>query len=523
MTSRRDFLAAAVLASAGAARGQSESWQAGSVEHLLPTASHNRILLKASLRDPHTRPPLLRVGERRITGQPTDTAGRFWSFDAKNLVAGEPYQLELLDYQHRALCDPWTLKTFPAPDSEPENFRLLVYTCAGGDERLDAPRGGKRFLPIALRRRFFERALALRPDAMIANGDHTYWDLDQTGAPPPYTEDVVRAVGTFDRTLPVLGTANELVHQRVGESQIRSLYGNLFREVPSFLLQDDHDYFENDDANRQMVTFPPDHFMLQLGRASRRLYFPEFLPDPNRPLGLAGASAPDTPDGVGESYGTIRFGRLAEVLLYDCRRFLSLAGPNAVIIPRETEDWLKARMADRAVHHVVQVPSMPPVWSAGKWGDWYPDFLNAQNVLGVEVPKPYWQPGWLAQHDRLMKAASAMSDRTPLIISGDMHAIAEAAVHRSGALDLSANPVHVALPGPIGTLNGWPSRGRRTPPLPANHVEIDPSIPALEENGFLIVDFTPQAMKLSFFRWSPALPDTAIDTLVPFKEVNLAR
>ncbi len=523
MTSRRDFLTAAVLASAQVARGQSDSWRAGSVEHLLPTASHNRILLKASLRSPHASPPLLRVGDRTITGHRTDTAGRFWSFDAMNLAADEPYQLELLDSQNRALCDPWTVKTFPAPDSEPDNFRLLIYTCAGGDERLAAPRGGSRFLPIAIRRRFFKRALAFQPDAMIANGDHTYWDLDQTGAPPPYTEDVVRAVGTFDRTLPVFGTANEIVHQRVGEAQIRSLYGNLFREVPSFLLQDDHDYFENDDANRQMVTFPPDHFMLQLGRSTRRLYFPEFLPDFNRPLGLAGASAPDTPDGVGESYGTIRYGRLAEVLLYDCRRYLSLAGPNAVIVPHETEDWLMARMADRDVHHVVQVPSMPPVWSAGKWGDWYPDFLDAQNVLGVEVPKPYWQPGWLAQHDRLMKSASAMPDRIPLIVSGDMHAIAEAAVHRSGTLDLSANPVHVALPGPIGTLNGWPSRGRRTQPLPANHVEIDASIPALEENGFLIVDFTPQAMKLSFFRWSPALPDTAIDNLMPFKEVELAR
>lgn len=524
MTSRRDFLAAAALLSAGAARGQSGSWQAGSVEHLLPTASHDRILLKASLRDPLNRPPILRVGERAVTGNRTDTAGRFWSFDAANLAPGEPHRLELLNAQNQALCDPWTVRTFPAPDSEPESFRLLVYTCAGGDERIDTPRGdGKRFLPIALRRLFFERALAFEPDAMISNGDHTYWDLDQTGAPPPYTEDVVRAVGSFDRSLPVLGTENELIHQRVGEAQIRSLYGNLFREVPSFFIQDDHDYFENDDATQEMVTFPPDHFMLQLGRMSRRLYFPEFLPDANRPLGLPGASAPDTPDGVGESYGTIRFGRLAEVLLYDCRRYLTLAGPNAVVIPRETEDWLMDRMADREVRHVVQAPSMPPVWSAGKWGDWYPDFLDSENVLGVEAPKPYWQPGWLAQHDRLMQAASAMPDRTPLIISGDMHAIGEAAVQRSGALDLSANPVHVVLPGPISTLNGWPSNGRRTPPLPANHVEIDASIPALEENGFVIVDFTPRAINLSFFRWSPALPETAIENLLPFKEVQLAR
>jgi len=104
-----------------------------------------------------------------------------------------------------------------------------------------------------------------------------------------------------------------------------------------------------------------------------------------------------------------------------------------------------------------------------------------------------------------------------------MHAIGEAAVQQSGTLDLSANPVHVALPGPIGTLSGWPSGGRRTPPLPAQHVKIDAAIPALEENGFLIADFTPAAIRLAFFRWNPALHETAIDRLVPFKEVDLKR
>ncbi len=523
MTTRREFLASAVAAAASSARGQTGSWQAGSVEHLLPTASHDRILLKASFRDVHTRAPLLRIGKRSVAGMRADTAGRFWSFDAPGLAPGEPHRLELLNTRSRPLCDPWTVRTFPAPDSEPATFRLLIYTCAGGDERLMNSRGTHNFLPIAVRRRLFARALSFQPDAMISNGDHIYWDLDQTGAPPPYTEDVVRAVGTFDRTLPVLGTANEIVHQRIGEAQIRSLYGNLFREVPAFFVQDDHDYFENDDATDEMVTFPPDHFMLQLGRASRRLYFPEFLPDANRPLGLPGASAPDTPPGVGESYGTIRFGRLVEILLYDCRRYLTLAGPNAVIVPRETEAWLMGRMADREVRHVVQVPSMPPVWSAGKWGDWYPDYLDDQGVLGVKKPKPYWQPGWLAQHDRLMKAASAMPNRSALIVTGDMHAIGAAAVQQSGAVDLSANPVRVALPGPIGTLNGWPSRGRRTLPQPAQHLKIDASIPAIEENGFLIVDFTTAAIRLSFFRWSPALPEAAIDSLTPFKEIELKR
>ncbi|MBI1353923.1 MAG: hypothetical protein GC160_06220 [Acidobacteria bacterium] len=525
MPTRREFLASAALvpaALASAPSAQADSWQPGSVEHLLPTASHDRILLKASFRDAHPKPPQLRVGKRTVDGARTDTAGRFWRFDAAGLAPGEPHRLELVDARGRSLCDPWTLKTFPAPSAEPQSFRLLVYTCAGGDERVMNARGKHNFLPIALRRRFFERALALQPDAVISNGDHTYWDLHQTGS-PNFAEDVIASVGRFDRKLPVLGTENELVHQRVCEHQIRSLYGNLFRSVPTFFIQDDHDYFENDDANDRMVTFPPDHFMLQLGRASRRLYFPEFLPDANRPAGLPGASAVDRSPGVGEAYGTIRCGRLAEVLLYDCRRYLTLAGPNAVIVAREAEDWLMGRMADREVRHVVHAPSMPPVWSAGKWGDWYPDFLDDQGVLGTKKPKPYYQAGWLAQHDRIFQAASAMPDRTPLIVSGDMHAIGECAVQQSGALDLSKNPVHVALPGPISTLNGWPSGGRRTPPLPAEHVRIDASIPALEENGFLLADFTPASIRLSFYRWNPSLPETAIDNLMPFQEVELKR
>jgi hypothetical protein len=86
--------------------------------------------------------------------------------------------------------------------------------------------------------------------------------------------------------------------------------------TPVFFMQDDHDYFDNDEATDEIITFPPDHFMLNLARATRQLYYPEYLPDPERPLGLPGASAADRPPGVGETFGTLRFGRLAEILRY---------------------------------------------------------------------------------------------------------------------------------------------------------------------------------------------------------------
>ncbi|MCJ2049082.1 hypothetical protein [Methylobacterium sp. J-070] len=96
---------------------------------------------------------------------------------------------------------------------------------------------------------------------------------------------------------------------------------------------------------------------------------------------------------MSESFGTLRYGRLAEVLIYDVRRTLTLAGPTAVFVAPEVEGWLKARAAARDVSHVVSVPSNPPGWSAGKWGEWYPDLLGPDGKLSVAKPKPYWQSG----------------------------------------------------------------------------------------------------------------------------------
>ena len=262
--------------------------------------------------------------------------------------------------------------------------------------------------------------------------------------------------------------------------------------------------------------------MLQLGRATRRMFYPDFLPDERRPLGLPGASAPDSPPGTAECFGTLRFGSLAELLLYDCRRYLTLAGPNAVVIPRETENWITSRLADSRVDHVVQVPSQPPAWSCGKWGDWYPD-VRDNDKLTVDKNKPYWQQGWLSQHDRLMKAAFEAKMHIPLFISGDMHSIAEGHIHRSGKLDFRSNPVISILPGPVGTGENWPSNNRGMRALPPHHLEVDEKQSCLEEDGFLIVDFTPSKIIARFFRWSRSLPDSAIDQLQPYRESEFPR
>jgi hypothetical protein len=395
MTSRRDFLVGAGLAGpallSGAAAARDAAWDQGRVVHLLPTVGHDRILIKVSFDGPLETAPELHVGNIRARGQKNIAAGDFWQFDVAHLQPGTPYRLSLTGGDGRALCEPWSLATFPAPDAMPARFRLLIYTCAGGHDALNGPSGKPlAFLPAALRQRLLRRGLSFKPGAIVANGDHVYWDLraprlsKTLGASPL----AINYAGSFDRAQPVFGGHNESVFRRAAGPQIVPLYGALCRSTPVFFLTDDHDYFDNDEATDEAVTFPPDAFMLNLARATRRLYYPEFLPDPNRPLGLPGASAGDRAPGVGEAFGTLRYGRLAELLLYDVRRTLTLAGPTAVFLDDNVESWLKSRMAARDVAHLLNIPSNPPGWSAGKWGEWYPDILGSDGKLTTTKIKP---------------------------------------------------------------------------------------------------------------------------------------
>jgi hypothetical protein len=174
---------------------------------------------------------------------------------------------------------------------------------------------------------------------------------------------------------------------------------------------------------------------------------------------------------------------------------------------------------------VVNIPSNPPGWSAGKWGEWYADLLEPGGKLGVTRPKPYWQSGWRAQHDRLLQAASAMPSRLPLFVSGDLHSLAEEKIFRTGRIDLRANPVIAVLPGPLGTSDmGWPSAFRGIKAAPPAGLDVEQGLEPIEENGFTIADLTPESVELRFFRWHQKnQPVSAIDTLEPFRVTTLKR
>ena len=511
-----------------------EEWNPGELAHLIPAASHERVRIKASFRSALRAPPRLRVGDREVAGTRTDTRGRFWAFELGGLKPATRYSLALRDSGGRALCDSWPLATFPAPDATRERFRLLVYTCAGGDEAFASPDGTPAFVPLSERRRLLRRGLSFSPDAVLAIGDHTYLD-QQSGIlrllrlqGEARIRELAQQLGVepvmFNRAEPVLGGPNEELLVDAVDPQLARLYGTLLRSVPSFFSQDDHDYFEDDRTSEEYVTFPPDPFMLRLARAVQHLYYPEFFADPHQPPGLAGIGAPDRTPSTSECYGAVRFGRLAELLVYDCRRHLTLKGPSAGFVPRETEAWLRERMRTSDASHVVNVPSTPIAWSAGKWLEWYPDLLQPGGGLGTRTPKPYWQTGWFAQHNRLLEAASRRGG-VPLFVSGDLHSLGVGRVVRSRELDLRANPVVSLLSGPIGTgPPGWPSNpgNRGTRGTPPEWLEVQEELPCVERNGFTLIDFAPQGIRVRMFSWRLGDPPAAIDALEPFHEFERA-
>jgi hypothetical protein len=52
-------------------------------------------------------------------------------------------------------------------------------------------------------------------------------------------------------------------------------------------------------------------------------------------------------------------------------------------------------------------------------------------------------------------------------------------------------------------------------------MEVEEGLPALEENGFTIADFTPERVTLRYFSWKLGRPESALDTLEPFRVTTL--
>jgi len=527
---RRLLGAGAAALSAGwlpLAAPAADGWRSGDLVHLIPTASHERLLLKASFRRPLAQPPRLLVDGRGTPGVMTDRLGRFWRFDARGMLAARRYELQLVDGDGQALCDAWPLATLPAPDAAPERVRLLAYTCAGGND--GAPIAGKStWLAMAARRRLLARGLSFAPHAVIANGDHIYWDQKTLDNKRVSRERIAAARAAFggelDLSVPMDHPRNAAIHQAVCDHQIAGLYGTALRSTPAWFLTDDHDMFENDEFDDQLATLPVEDYGRVGAELTQRLYYPEFLPDANRPAWLPGSTIPGLAEGTNGCFGTLRYGRLLEAVLYDCRRHLDNKGRHARVVPRWVEEWLIARTRAEDTAQFMHVPSLPFGYSSGKLGDWYPDTLDERTGrLALGPPKDGWQSGWQAQHQRLITALGDQQRRAGLIVQGDFHASAAGRIVRSMDLALR-QPVHTVMSGSLGTGDlGFPSAYRRTESTPSATVTMEEALRPTEKNGFTVIDVTPQVIICQVFTWRPPQTMEEIDTMAPAAVYEIPR
>jgi hypothetical protein len=489
-----------------------DGWNAGDLQHILPLVSHRAFNIKLSFRRPQKSPPILLVGLRTVTGQQQDSNGRFWSYRVDRLSPNTQYNLQLQNVSGQALCDDWPLKTFPAPKDQPEQLKIISYTCAGGPDLPVLPGNRDGFKPAAYRAKLLQLMLEKRPDLVVANGDHIYWDYRSWEANRDGVLGKMAAklflkawAGTFTENQAVIGTTNEDVLTSVGDEQIAKIYGVTFRSTPVFFITDDHDYFENDDATPELVTFPPRSFNQDLRDSLQRLYFPEYIVEESLDGHFPGQIEAQ---GIKLSthFGQVRYGELFAGLLYDCGGQLSIQGDKSGLVPPVVESWLIENTQREDSRHLVHFPSHPVGWTAGKWREWYPDVLESTGTLLAPIERDehgnkfMWQRGWWLQHQRLLKALSAQKKRRAMVVSGDLHLLGAGRIDRSAELDLTTNPIHTVLSGPVGIgMLGWLSNARGLAAQAPANVTIEQTMPPVEQNGFTVLNFSRSACAVELY------------------------
>ena len=324
-----------LLAQPSGASAAAGAWDPGVVRHVLPTVSDTRMLIKASFAAPLAETPILRVGGASVRGRMSDTRGEFWQFHATDLAAGRSYQLALVDSNGRRPVPAVGARDFPRPRRTPGAIPPAVsllrrrsrgdeISAAGRAEPVAAPRAQ---LPAAggdrqRRPRVLGSAVAADVEAARrARRKPSRWPASST-APAWFSAATTRPcssepAGTADRRC-----LRRRIPFHAGASS--------FRTTTTISTT----------TKRPTRSSP---FRPRISCCSSRaprssMFYPEFLPDVGRPRGLPWSSAArPASTALSETFGTIRYGRLAEVLLYDIRRTLTLAGPSAVYVDREAE------------------------------------------------------------------------------------------------------------------------------------------------------------------------------------------
>ena len=467
------------------------------VNHILASASHEKLALCVSLSKQTSRLELVLDDKIIIKGVQTDRKGTNWQFISNKLVSNHSYKLQLIS-EGEPIYKSWNLKTFPDPDSEIESVSIMSFTCAGGPEGFKIS-GKEFFKPLKFRQRVFDEGLSMNPDFAISIGDHIYWDLRGKNVPQVGRKNklikfflgsyIGLVYGPFNRSERASSSKNEKVLKKIGNEQIASLYGTRFKSTPIFFIPDDHDYFENDDAEEELVTFPADSFSNDIFKKMADLFYPPLL---------------DTPDGKPKrKIGRIRYGNVFEGLMADCAGDMTLGYKNAVLISKQNEEWLLSRIKNSQAQNLAFIPSHPFGYTAGKWREWYPDVVAEEGATGIvsnellsatkgslttDVRKYLWQEGWFLQHQRLIKSI-AKRKGSRFIFSGDIHAISAASIIKSGDIKLK-NEVKTFLVGSVGSSSaGWPSFARGITADNPKSLVCNSIYKTREENGFTFFKF----------------------------------
>ena len=462
------------------------------VNHILASASHEKLAISVSLSKKTTKLQLMLDNKVIIKGIQKDRIGTNWQFISDKLSSDHSYKLQLIS-EGDPIYKPWNLKTFPSPDAKVESVSIMAFTCAGGPEGFKIS-GKEFFKPLKFRQKVFAEGLSKNPDFAISIGDHIYWDLRGENAPQVGRKNklikfflgsyIGLVYGSFNRSEKASSSKNEKVLKNIGNDQIASLYGTRFKSTPIFFIPDDHDYFENDDAEEKLVTFPADDFSKDAFKQMADLFYPPLL---------------DTPDGQPKrKIGRIRYGNAFEGLIADCAGDMTLGDKKALLISKKNEEWLLSRIDQSKAKTLAFIPSHPFGYTAGKWREWYPDVVAEEGASGTvinellsgnkgslttEVNKYLWQEGWFFQHQRLIKAISERKG-SRFVFSGDIHAIGAVSIIKSGKLKLK-NKLKSFLVGSVGSSSaGWPSFARGITAESPENLACESIYEVKEENGF---------------------------------------
>ena len=462
------------------------------VNHILASASHEKLAISVSLSKKTSKLDLMLDNKVIIKGIQKDRIGTNWQFISDKLLSDHSYKLQLIS-EGAPLYKPWNLKTFPSPDTKVENVSVMAFTCAGGPEGFKIS-GKEFFKPLKFRQKVFAEGLSMNPDFAISIGDHIYWDLRGENAPQIGRKNklikfflgsyIGLVYGSFNRSEEAGSSKNEKVLKNIGNDQIASLYGTRFKSTPIFFIPDDHDYFENDDAEEKLVTFPADDFSKDAFKQMADLFYPPLL---------------DTPDGQPKrKIGRIRYGNAFEGLIADCAGDMTLGDKKALLISKKNEEWLLSRIDQSKAKTLAFIPSHPFGYTAGKWREWYPDVVAEEGASGTvinellsgnkgslttEVNKYLWQEGWFFQHQRLIKAISERKG-SRFVFSGDIHAIGAVSIIKSGKLKLKTK-LKSFLVGSVGSSSaGWPSFARGITAESPENLACESIYEVKEENGF---------------------------------------